>query len=735
MPIFPVTPQSHGYREDAPLEKEFEPFEADISEAEDDNSHIDEKSGAKITVEDDGSVIIDPNPKDKSKQKSDKFNSNLALDMEEDELSSVAEEVLQGIENDIQSRALWDSAYSRGIELMGLKLEDASSEISSTGSVSKVHHPLLIETTVRYQSSASAELLPAAGPVKVKIDSSKIDAGKEELANAFEQDFNHYLTDIAKEYYPDTNQLLFNQGWSGLAFKKVFECPIRKRPCSDLVLAPDLIISNDVVDLESAGRITHRTRMSNGLIRRLQRAGVYRKIEMGTPVEMPTMVENKVAEVSNIMITTKLPSDHRHTIYECYVELDLPGYEKDIPLPYCVTLDKDSRKILSIRRNWEEGDEEYNADCLFVKYGMIPALGFYDIGFVHLLGNTTRALTAILRMQLDAGQFSIFPGFLFSKQAGRQVTTEVRLSPGTGKEIDTGGLPIQQVAMPLPYPGPSQVLSMIAEKTAQDGMRLGMASDIQVGEGRADVPVGTTMAMIEQATKTMSAVHKRNHVAQQREFEKLKKLFMKNPQALSKFSKNPARQWELAEEFADLQLIPASDPNIPSHTHRIMQANALVLLSQSSQQGVFNKRAVAERVLNELGYKDFENLLEAPPQPGAQPPISPELMVKIQDNQIKQQQINLTAQQQAAHDNAKLQETQLDIINKQKDRESRERIEMLHMANEKEKHTQKLISEHLKHDSKLNADHMVNIGGLVLDHHKHHTGLMHEKELEQKKEM
>lgn len=737
----PIVPSQ--YRLGDEPQKQYEPASGDLPEAE-------KSTAASITIDDDGGLTIDVSPTPAKKIKTSKFEANLALELEDFTLGTLAEEVLQGIDNDIQSRADWDAAYDRGIELMGLKLKDASSEVSSTGSISQVFHPLLIETTVRYQSNAMAELLPAAGPVKVMDYSTATDAARDQLANDFEKDFNHYLTTVAKEYYPDTDQLLFNQGWSGMAFKKVFMCPIRKRPCSDLVLAPDLIVSNDVVDLDTATRITHRTKMSRGLVRRLQKAKVYRKVDLGQPVESPTQVERKVSEISGIDISNKLPADYMHTIYECYVELDIPGLEDDIPLPYCVTIDKDSREILSIYRNWEEGDEDYRADCKFVKYGMIPALGFYDLGFVHLLGNTTRALTAILRMQLDAGQFSIFPAFLLAKQGGKQTNTQIRLPPGGGQEIDTGGGNIKDMIMPIPYPGPSGVLETIAEKVAADGMRLGMASEVQVGEGRADVPVGTTMALIEQSTKVMGAVHKRNHVSQQREFEKLRKLFNKNPEALWKFAKNPSRKWEQAEEFNDLELVPASDPNVPSHTHRLMQSNALVMLAQGAPQ-VFNIRNVAIRALDTIGIKDVDTLLNPLPPPNAPPPPpSPEIQLKMQDIQVKKEQMQLQAQQQAAHDQSRLQEVHIDSMNKEKDRLSREKIESMQVQAENMKHDKQIQLEGAKHMTGLISDHMIHsnemgqaqnehTGGMILDHHKHITGIMAEsaaqdKEIEMRKE-
>lgn len=740
-----ISGNATSYRDDSPSVRSYDPETVNLP-PEDDGSTTDPATGARITIDPDGGVTIDLSPSLKQKKKSKKFDANLAEEMSTTELSDVASELLRGVDNDIQSRVDYDAFYDKGITLMGLKLESASSEVSATGSISKVFHPLLIEATVRYQSTAMAELLPASGPVKVRDDSLKQDQARMDLADAFEKDFNHYLTTVAKEYYPDTDQLLFNQGWSGLCFKKVYFCPIRKRPCSDMVLAPDLIVSNDAVDLETCERITHRTYMSNGMIRRLQKGDVYRTVDLGQPVEQPTAVELKTAEVASIMLTNKLPSDHRHTIYEMEVSYDLPGYEADFPLPYRITIDKDSKDILAIRRNWDEADEDFKPECQYVKFGMIPALGFYSLGLVHLLGNTARALTAILRMQLDAGQFSIFPAFLFSKQGGKQTNNEIRLPPGGGKEIDCGGGDIKAAVMPLPYPGPSAVLSSISDKVAADGMRLGMASEVQVGEGRADVPVGTTMALIDQAMKTMSAVHKRNHVAQQREFEKLRKLFNKNPEALWKFSKNPARKWQTAEEFADLELVPASDPNIPSHTHRLMQANALVMMAQSAPQ-VFNARAVAMRALDTIGIKDVDTILAPLPPPGAQPPPpSPENALKMQDIQVKKEQMQLSASQQAAHDQARLQEVQLDAINKDKDRQSREKIAAMQeqaeidkhntaMKVETYKHATGLMSDHLLHRSGIASDQAIHQsgiasdqsmhnGGLIIDHIKHVTGIM-----------
>lgn len=684
---------------------------------------IDSKTGDMLIHNADGSITID-SKKSGAKRENNKFDDNLAEDMSDVDLAIVASDLLQGIDDDISSRSDWENTYKRGIDLLGLKIEDPSGDVVS-GSVSKVWHPLLLEAVVRGQSNAMAELLPASGPVKVRDDEPEetppvlpaqpmppiggvppqgiagigdnggpqIDRGQ--LAEAFEKDFNHYLTVIDKPYYPDFDRMLFLLYFCGCTFRKVYSDPLLKRPVSRYVNPVDFIVSNEAVTLDDAVRKTHRIRMRRSTVKRMQLNGQWRKCDMQTPNQVLTDVEKKERSLSGQTdVSPRLQGDNRHEIYECYTELDLPGFEHDegLPLPYRVTLDKDSQQILEIRRNWKENDEDYRERRRFVKYGVVPGLGFYDYGYVHLLGNTTRALTGIERLLLDAGMFNSFPGFLLSKQGQRQETTVIRLAPGTGQEIETGGLPIQQVAMPLPYKEPSATLMAMGEKIAEDGRKLGSTAEIPVGEGRADVPVGTVIAMIEQSTKVMAAAHKRQHASQQEEFELLRELFIEDPSSLWKFAKSPQRKWEESEEFSDLELVPASDPNVPSHIHRIMQATAVMQIVDKLPNG--NKEEAARRAFRILGIQDMDALFLPPAPPTGAPGIAPadmakaaELKLKAESQQqslaVKTQENQRQAAQAVMDSNMKMTELQMRLHDNEAERQNKLQVEQMQLDEQK----------------------------------------------------
>lgn len=651
------------------------------------DSSTDAITGITVTENDDGSVDIDFSPKRK-KSIDDDFNSNLAEDMSASDLATICSDLRQGIDADIQSRSNLDKTYERGIELLGLTLEEANSDIAE-GSISKVYHPLLLEAVVRYQANFVAEMLPAAGPVKVMDYSTTQDPGRIKLAEDFEKDFNRYLVTVRKEYYPDTRKMAFAQGFCGNGFKKIYHCPLRRSPVSDYVPMTDLIVSNDAVSLANCGRITHRTRMRYPVLKRLQIVGKYRDIELSPPNEQPTGVETKIARVEGLTPSSRR-EDQRYTICESYVDLDLPGYENEdgLPLPYRITMDYDSREILEIRRNWKEDDEDFKPVIRFVKYGYIPGLGFYDYGLIHLLGNTSRALTALDRQLLDAGQFANFPGFLLSDVGGRQETSRITIKPGGGQTIKTGGQKLGDVVLPLPYKDPSQVLAALAKNMADDGRRLGMTAEVNVGEGRADVPVGTTVALIEQATKVMAAVHKQNHSAQQEEFEMLRELIAEDPTALWRFAKRPQRKWETAEEFSDIDLVPASDPNVPSHVHRIMQSTALVQLVLQFPE--LNRKAALDIILTTLGYPTQTLIQDAPPPPPAagapaKPATDPLIgQAKMAEVQVKDKEEQREAATALMETQAREQEQQADIADKQADRESREHIEEMKLEQAKQ---------------------------------------------------
>lgn len=663
---------------------------------------VDPLTGIARTQDPDGSVTIDFSPEGSAKQTG--HSENLADHLGYDKLGMLADELLRGIQADLESRAELEMLFQEGIALLGTRIEPASSDVTPQGTVSKVYHPILLKSLITYQANAQAELLPVSGPVKVRDDKPLTTGGRNNLADAFEKDFNHYLTTVRKEYYPDTRRMFTGQGYIGTAFKKIYKCPLRRAPVSDYVSAMDLIVSNDAVSLANAGRITHQSLMRPSVMKRMQYLGAYIDDKLPQPHAELTDTERAIKESEGLQPSFR-QEDMPYRIYECYADIDMDQYghteskgPPGLPLPYRVTIDKDSRKVLEIRRNWREDDIDFKAHICFVKYGFVPSLGFYDWGLVHILGNTARALTAISRQLLDAGQFANFPGFLLSDRASRQETTQIRVPPGGGHAIKTGGLPIAQVAMPLPYKEPSAVLMALAEKMAEDGEQLGMAALVNVGEGRADTPVGTMVAMIEQATKVMSAIHKQNHSSQQEEFEKLKELFSEDPSALWKFAKNPARKWEMAEEFSDVELVPASDPNVPSRIHRIMMAQALVGLTNAFPQ--LNKEWALKIILTTLGYAATSENIMPPQQPGATPP-DPKAQAalltaqaKIKDDQMQVQlkaadlqQKNTMQQREAAqgivHAQMKDKELAVSTALQREDVASRERIAQTQEATER----------------------------------------------------
>lgn len=725
------------------------------------NIIIDKDTGHVTTYHDDGSVEIntDPNAANENDEPiiETDFTDNLAVHMSETDRATLGASIYEGVQNDIKTREDFTEIFSKGIDLLGLKYEAASSQASAEGTVSRFYHPLLLETTVKYQANFIAEMLPASGPVKVRDDQPEdpqkappnpnnptemIQAQQEKnrdvIAEAFEKDFNHYLTVTATEFYPDTDRMAFVQGFCGNGFKKQFHCPIRKRPVSESIPPQSLIVSNNAIDLHNALRVTHESKVAAATLRRMQLNDTYLDIPIAMPQPTTSKIEQKVGSVEGVDKTPQLPSDYEHTMYETMVDIDLRGFEHRInkkkeydpkgtvsglPLPYIVTLERDSQSVLSVRRNWKENDKEFKKRVNIVHYPLIPGLGFLAYGFIHLLGNTTRALTASTRLLIDAGQFSCFPGFLMAKGGSKQTSNDMRVSPGTGKEIDTMGKPIGDVVMKLPYNPPAPALMELVKQAAEDGMRLGGAAQIPVGEGRVDVPVGTMLMAIEQTTKVMGAVHKRNHQAFAQELKNLRDLFAEDPTALSRLATKPARQWEVAEEFQDKDLVPASDPNVPSQMHRIMIATALVQAA-GTQVGmqIYDQMAVHERAWRVIGVTDTGSLFKPPnqnqPDPEAQQQQAElalrqqELEGKKEDRAIKQQEASRKANETLLDQNFREREQQADLENDAEQRAHDLKIETMRMA-----------GEHLQERNKgLAAAHTERVrqaGGIVAATHGH----------------
>ena len=651
---------------------------ADVPEMDDKGNilRIDHPDGS-ITVSLNGNPVADA----EDDENPPGWFDNLVDKIDDLELSRISDELMRGISDDQQSRMDWVEDRATGLRLLGLKIEIPGLQGAADGApvegMSRVRHPLLLEAVLRFQANARSELLPTDGPVKVRNDSNNANLEQDRLANALENDLNHYLTAVATEYYPDTDRMLLMLGFGGTAFKKIHFCPLRNRPVSETVDAEDLIVNNAATDLSNAKRITHRVYMRPSVVRRMQILGVYKDIDLHTPnMAQLDSVQLEKRSQEGIAVSVTNPDDRDREIYECYCELDIQGFHHKfkgkvtgLEIPYRVTIDASSKKILSIVRNYDEEGELPEARQNFVKYTFVPGFGFYDIGLLHILGNTVNAITAAWRELLDAGMYANFPGFLMAETGARQNTNIFRVPPGGGALVKTGGLPISQAVMPLPYKEPSQALMALTESMAQTGMRIGGTSEQAVGEGRADAPVGTTLAMIEQAQKVMNSVHKRMHAAQATEFQLLARCFKENPESFWQKKNKPSYAWDEQTFLAalnDCELVPQADPNTASHTQRIMKIMALKQL-QAAQPGLYDPIAIDKAALQAIGWNNPEQFMAPPSAQGKMPP---EIQEKIANYQLKQKEVGIKEMEAQARTQKLQADTALDQAKLQFDMQS-----------------------------------------------------------------
>lgn len=736
-------------------------------------------SDGSITISLDGSSLEPSKPKDTG------WFANLAEDIPDDELARIADDLLRGVEDDLRSREEWIQERAQGIKLLGLKIEVPGLQGAADGApvegMSKVRHPLLQEAVIRFQANASAEMLPADGPLKIRNDNNNANLGEDQVANALQVDMNHYLTSVATEYYPDTDKMFLLLGFGGTTFKKVYFCPLRERPVSETVDADDLIINNAATDLRNSKRITHRSFMRPSVVKRLQILEVYRDIDLSTPIapKLDTVQQEKNAQQGKANDTSSRPEDRDYEIYECYCELDIRGYEHKIrgketglEIPYRVTIDKSSKQVLSIVRNYdkppkEDHDRLPEAKVHFAKYTYIPGFGFYDLGLLNLLGNTTNAITAGWRELLDAGMFACFPGFLISKMGTRQDTNIIRIPPGGGKAIETNGLPINQVAMPLPYKEPSPALMALIEEMSQTGQRVGGTAELQVGEGSQQAPVGTTLALIEQATKIANSVHKRMHRAQCEEFRLLFDCFREHPESFWKSNKKRAYKWDqetFLRALDDYDLVPQSDPNTSSMLHRLLKAQALQMMAMANPQ-IYDPIAVAKNSIQSIGYANPEQFMPPVSALGKPTPEMQMDQMKAQADVTKAQAAMVTAQGRSklddakaakeglggageggvpgveqmkaqadlldAHTKAKLAkikhgETLLNDANQQEDRQADMRLETMKLAQEVLIHDSDQRQQAAQHQSGLQADATQHQAQLGVDMQKHGDAMAHQ---------
>jgi hypothetical protein len=564
-----------------------------------------------MTINIDG-IEIDLNP---SNEQADQFDDNLAEFMSDSELATLGSDLIEDVGADIQSRKDWVEMFVKGLDVLGMKYEERTEPWNGACGV---YSTILTEAAVRFQSETIIETFPAAGPVKTEIIGA-IDRLKTEAAARVQEDMNYKLTEEMPEYRPEHERMLFNLGLAGSAFKKVYFDPNLGRQTSVYVPAEDVIIPYGSSGARTAERVTHIMRKSKNEIRKLQVAGFYTDIDLGEPTNLHTDVEKKKADEQGYSVT----DDDRYQIYEIQVDIDLPGYEDEdgIALPYIITIDVGTTKILSIYRNWDEADEKRLKRQHFVQYDYIPGFGAYGFGFIHLIGGYARAGTSLIRQLVDAGTLSNLPGGLKSRGLRMNKGDDTPISPGEFRDVDIPSGSIKDNIMTLPYKEPSQVLSGLLDKINDEGRRLGSIADMNISDMSANAPVGTTLALLERQLKTMSAVQARVHYSMKQEFKLLKSIIRDYAPAEYEYDPSSGTKMAKQADYDMVDVIPVSDPNSSTMAQRIMQYQAVMQMAQQAPQ-IYNLPNLHRQMIEVLGIKNGEKLVPTPDDEQPRDPIS-----------------------------------------------------------------------------------------------------------------
>ena len=563
-----------------------------------------------------GGVEIELEPGSETSDGIEDFDANLAEYMDEGALENIASELIGLVDADISSRKDWADMYVKGLEVLGMKYEErAEPWLGACG----VYSPILTEAAIRFQSEMITETFPAQGPVKTQII-GEVTRQNEEAADRVKDDMNYRLTDEMVEYRPEHERLLYNLGLAGSAFKKVYYDPSMGRQSAPFIPAEDIIMPYGASNIYKAERVAHVMRKTENELKKLMAAEFYRPVELGEPVRIFTDIEKKKAEEGGYTLT----DDDRYQVLEVHVdwriEEDPFKSDDDIALPYIVTVDRGSSKVLAIRRNWEEGDERYLKRQHFVQYTYIPGFGAYGLGYIHIIGGYARAGTAIIRQLVDAGTLSNLPGGL--KSRGLRVKgDDTPIAPGEFRDVDIPSGALRDNIMPLPYKEPSQVLAALLDKITEEGRRLAAIADLKVSDMSAQAPVGTTLAILERQLKTMSAVQARVHDSLKMEFKLLKKIirdYMPPDYSYIPVGGNRAAK---QEDYDLVEVIPVSDPNASTMAQRIMQYQAALQLAQGAPQ-IYDLPQLHRQMLEVLGVKNAEKLVPVEEDQKPRDPVS-----------------------------------------------------------------------------------------------------------------
>jgi hypothetical protein len=545
------------------------------------------------------------------------FSENLAEDMDETELQSLASELVSDYEDDVASRKDWMQTYVDGLELLGLKIEE---RMEPWPGACGVYHPLMTEALVKFQSETMMATFPAAGPVKTQII-GKETPQKKEAALRVQEDMNYQLMDVMREYRPEHERMLWGLGLAGNAFKKVYYDPSLERQVSLFVPAEDIVVPYGASNIESAERVTHVMRKTENELRKLQVAGFYRDVDLGEPNNVLDEVEKKIAEKLGFRAT----SDARYKLLEMQVNLDLKGHEHEeegeptgIALPYIVTIEKGSNTILAIRRNWEPDDNTYQKRQHLVHYGYVPGFGFYYFGLIHLVGAFAKSGTSLIRQLVDAGTLSNLPGG-FKTRGMRIKGDDTPIAPGEFRDADVPSGVLKDNLMTLPYKEPSQVLLGLMNQIIEEGRRFANTADLQISDMSSQAPVGTTLAILERTLKVMSAVQARIHYSMKQELGLLKKIIADYTPDDYSYEPDEGSRKAKRGDYSNVDVIPVSDPNASTMAQKIVQYQAVLQLAMQAPQ-MYNMPLLHRQMLDVLGIKDAAKLI---PMEEDQKPMDP----------------------------------------------------------------------------------------------------------------
>jgi hypothetical protein len=583
--------------------------------------------GMEIEIEDPeevniglGDIEIQLKPE---KETAETFDANLAEYMDDGVMSGLANELIEDFDKDQMDRRDWVKTYVDGLKLLGLQYEDRTEPWQGACGV---FHPMLTESVVRFQSEAMMETFPAMGPVKTQIIGA-IDLLREEAAARVREDMNYQLTEVMTEYRPEHEKMLWSLPITGSAFKKVYFDPSKGRQVAIFIPAEDIVVPYGASSIEDAERVTHVMRKTENEVTKLQEAGFYADVDIGEPGYELDDIEKQKAEEQGMNAT----QDDRYRILEIHVNLDLKGFEHTdkkgretgIALPYVVTLEKGSRTILAIRRNWYEDDVLHTKRQHFVHYQYIPGFGFYGFGLIHLIGGYAKSATMLIRQLVDAGTLSNLPGGL--KSRGLRIKgDDTPIQPGEFRDVDVPSGSIRDNILPLPYKEPSQVLMSLFQQIVQEGRAFASSGDMNVSDMSTNAPVGTTLALLERTLKVMTAVQARLHYAMKQEFKLLKVIIADYTPEEYDYEPEDAGRKAKKSDYDSTDVIPVSDPNAATMAQKIVQYQAVLQLAQTAPQ-LYNLPLLHRQMIEVLGIKNASKLV---PVEDDQVPTDP-----VQENQ------------------------------------------------------------------------------------------------------